>query len=130
MPALTFDIKEEHLAGLQNKQITIKDLIESVLSEDEGSALTEIAPWLVEFHKQDGGSPVASAIKITDAEFDFKTHSGKVRLAYKVSFTYGCADIFRTDDYAETSNFNIDTKDKKLTLFITDQLTRDTVDEF
>jgi len=127
---LTFDIKEERLTGLQDKQNTIKDFIESVLSEDNENAFTAIAPWLVEFHRQDGGSPVTSEIKIANAEFDHATHAGKVKLAYKVSFTYGCADIFRTDDYAETCKFNIDPEKNTLTLFITDQLHRDTIDEF
>lgn len=130
MPALTFDIREDGLTALQHKQIPIKDFIDGVLADDNGSALTAIAPWLVEFHKHDGGSPVVSEIKIADAEYDSTTHKGKVKLGYKVSVTFGCADIFRTDDYAETCKFNIDIIDKKLTLFITDQLTRDTVDEF
>ncbi|BAU53981.1 hypothetical protein [Mucilaginibacter gotjawali] len=130
MPALTFDIREDHLSGLQHQQITIKHFIDGVLSEDNGNAFTAIAPWLVEFHKRDGGSPVASEIKVAEAEYDSITHSGKVKLAYKVSFTYGCADIFRTDDYTETCKFIIDPEKNKLTLYITDQLTRDTVDEF
>jgi hypothetical protein len=130
MPALTFDIREDRLIGLQHQQIIIKDLIEVVLSKDNGSAFLEITPWLVEFHKQDGGSPVASEIKIADAELDSASHKGKVKLTYKVSFTYGCADIFRTDDYAETCKFNIDPEKNTLTLFITDQLHRDTIDEF
>lgn len=130
MPALTFDIREGRITSLQHQQITIKDLIEVVLSENNGSAFTAIAPWLVEFHKQDGGSPVASEIKISEAEYDIHAHTGKVKLAYKVSFTYGCADIFRTNDYTETCKFNIDIANNKLTLFITDQLIRDTVDEF
>lgn len=127
---MTFDIREDRLNSLQDTQITIKEFIEEVLAEDNRGAFTAIAPWLVEFHQQDGGSPVASDIKIADAEYNFTTHSGKVKLAYKVSVTFGCADIFRTDDYAETSNFTIDPQKNKMTLFITDQLLRDTVDEF
>jgi len=130
MPALTFDIDKDSLSDFQNEKITINDFIEGILSDDNRSAFTEIAPWLVEFHKQDGGSPVASEIKIANAEFDHATHAGKVKLAYKVSFTYGCADIFRTDDYAETCKFNIDPEKNTLTLFITDQLHRNTIDEF
>ncbi|WP_295674091.1 hypothetical protein [uncultured Mucilaginibacter sp.] len=130
MPALTFDTREDRLTGLQHQQITVKEFIEGVLSRDNGSAFTAIAPWLVEFHKRDGGSPVASEIKVAEAEYDSITRSGKVKLAYKVAFTYGCADIFRTDDYTETCKFHIDPKKNKLTLYITDQLTRDTIDEF
>jgi hypothetical protein len=130
MPALKFDMSEEGFARVQQKQITIKQFIENVLTKDKGSALTAIAPWLVAFHQQGGGAPVVSEIKIADAEYNFTALSGKVKLAYKVTFTYGCADIFRTDDFAETSNFTIDPQTNKLTLLITDQLTRDTIDEF
>jgi len=130
MPALTFDIRKDGLTALQDKKITVKEFIDGVLSEDNGMAIMEITPWLTEFHKQDGGSPVTSAIKIAEAEYDFATQTGKLKLAYKVSVTFGCADIFRTDDFTETCKIIIDPEKNKLTLFITDQLTRDTVDEF
>ena len=130
MPALTFDINKNGLTDVLPEETPLKDFMERVLSDDAESALKEITPWLLEFHKHDGGSPEISGLRITDCSNDLAAHSGKVTFSYKVSFTFGCAGIFRTDDYTETCKFRIDTENKKLILFITDHITRDTVDEF
>jgi hypothetical protein len=133
MPALTFDIYQDGYTSFLNGEIELKDFLEETL-HDRGDgcsgAYDDILPSLLEFHKDDGGSPEVPEFEIADCSYDKETNAGKVRLAYKVSFSFGCADIHRTDNFTETCKFGIDTERKKLTLFITDHIQRDTVDEF
>jgi hypothetical protein len=133
MPALTFDIYNGGYTNLLNKEIELQDLLKEVFydrSYDYYRPYESIISSLLDFHKDDGGSPENSGFEIVDCSYDVTTNIGKVRMAYKVSFSFGCADIHRTDEFTETSKFWIDMDHKKLTLFITDHIRRDTVDEF
>jgi hypothetical protein len=133
MPVLTFPVDEERVAALLAEQLTPVKFLEKILlvgyQNDTGFDLG-IKSSLLAFHRGDGGSPEVSKFRVLDCSFDLATQSGKVRLTYEVSFTYGCADIHRTDNFTETCKFQIDTKTQKLLLHITDQITRDTIDEF
>jgi len=130
MPTLTFDIQKDSIINLIDTKIGLKGFLDSVLFDQNGADINEIGQWLLAFHKDNGGAPVISELDIADGDYDAAQNTGKVKFTYQVSVSFGCADIFRTDDHTETCKFQIDTESNKLILFITDHITRDTVDEF
>lgn len=130
---MKFDTDNESIAALHNEQITPNTFLANILLDnynDDRGFNTGIKSSLLAFHQGDGGSPVITKFDVESCSFDPKTSAGKVRLAYEISFTFGCADIHRTDKFAETCKFEIDINEEKLLLYITDHITRDTVEEF
>jgi len=129
MPAIKFDITSQQHTDLLNKDIRLKDFLTEVLHSDANKH-EDINSSLLEFHKADGGAPETPGFWIVDCWYDNAAQVGRVRLEYEVSFTFGCADIHRTDRFTETCKFEINSENTKLILLITDHITRDTIDEF
>ncbi|MFI5138498.1 MAG: hypothetical protein ACHQIM_11795 [Sphingobacteriales bacterium] len=133
MPALKFDIFKSDFANLLPVGGGLQEFLKSTLYDlnlKNKESYDDIIPSLLNFHKADGGSPEIPKFEIIDCSYDSVSRTGMVRFAYEVFFTFGCADIYRSDKCTETCRFQIDSNNEKLTLYITDQITRDTVDEF
>jgi len=133
MPALKFDIINDYFTNLSVDDGGLQEFLKATLCDlslKNKVSYDEIIPSFLNFHKADGGSPEIPKFEIIDCSYDAVTQTGIVRFAYEVFFTFGCADIYRSDKCTETCKFQIDPNTEKLTLFITDQITRDTVDEF
>ncbi|HAL82789.1 MAG TPA: hypothetical protein DCO83_11575 [Mucilaginibacter sp.] len=133
MPELTFDISKGDFTNPPADEIDLQEFLKATLHDlsfKNKKPYDDIIPSLLDFHKADGGSPEIPKFEIIDCSYDSITYTGTVQFAYEVFFTFGCADIYRSDKCTETCKFQIDTENQKLTLFITDQITRDTVDEF
>ena len=126
MPKLVFDIANDEYSNLLNAEIELKDFLGSILPLHNN----EITDGLIEYHKDAGGSPLIPAFEIAECSYDRLTHAGKIKLKYEVFFTFGCADLHPSEFATETSKFEIDTVNNRLTLFLTDHITRDTLDEF
>jgi hypothetical protein len=133
MPALIFDIFKADFTNRLTVEGGLQEFLTATLYDlgvKNKESYDDIIPSLLNFHKADGGSPEIPKFEIIDCSYDSVTHTGKVVFGYEVFFTFGCADIHRSDKYTETCKFQIDTDNQKLTLFITDHIGRDTVDEF
>ena len=126
MPKLVFDIANNEYSNQLNAEIELKDFLGSILHRHNN----EITDGLIEYHKAAGGSPIIPAFEIAECSCDRLTHTGKIKFKYEVFFTFGCADLYPSEVATETSKFEIDTINNKLILFLTDHITRDTLDEF
>ncbi len=132
MPVFKFDIDQDDYSEILTDKTKFRCFLEHVLcnkESDNAGLYNDMKVALLAYQKADGGSPVLNDYQIADYWFDDNTLTGKLKFKYKVSFTYGCADIHRTDEFTETCKFEI-TPDEKLLLFITDYIERDMVDEF
>jgi hypothetical protein len=129
MPLITFGIHNQPDTGIFNEKAALKRFLDETFRADK-VLFDDVRSALLEFHKDDGGSPEVPDFEIVDCWYDDATRTGKVRFEYQVFFTFGCADIYPILKSAETSKFNIDLTGAKLLLFVTDHISRDTVNEF
>ena len=113
-------------SSLLNENKELKDFLKYLFDNRK----KEITDGLLEYHKDAGGSPIIPGFEIVECTYDNSSHSGKVKFKYAVFFTFGCADLHPSETATETSKFEIDTTNKTLVLFLTDYMTRDTLDEF
>jgi len=129
MPLITLGI--QNLPDVQSliDNSSLKDFLEETLRSDK-SSFDEVCAALLQFHQDEGGSPQVPDFEIAYCEYDGTTHTGKIRFEYDVFFTFGCADIYPTQKSTETSKFSIDESNSKLLLYVTDHISRDTLDEF
>jgi len=133
MPVINFQISEDKLKVLSGIKAISVDFFNNLFfaePENNKEAIEQIRTGLLAFHQQDGGSPEIHSFKITDSSFNPQTNSGKIKFGYEVFFTFGCADIHRSDICTETCTFKIEQEKHLLIIHLTDQITRDTVDEF
>ena len=126
MPKLIFDFASDRYSSLLNTEIELRNFLEQILHNHK----SEITDGLLEYHKDAGGSPIIPRFEITEYSFDSATNTGKIKFKYEVFFTFGCADLNPSEVATETSKFEIDAENKKVILFLTDHITRDTLDEF
>jgi hypothetical protein len=129
MPLVTILLHNQQNTSKLTGKAELKLFLNEVLHSDK-ALFDDVRAALVEFHQEDGGSPEVPDFEITDCWYDATSKTGKVRFEYTVFFTFGCADIYPIQKSAETSGFSIDSGSSKLLLFITDQISRDPVDEF
>lgn len=126
MPKLVFEISDDEYSNLLKVEIELKGFLERILND----RTSEIIDGLLEYHKEAGGSPTIPGFQITECSYDKDNHTGKVKFKYQVFFTFGCADLHPSEVATETSKFEINPVNNKLILFLTDHITRDTLDEF
>jgi hypothetical protein len=129
MPLITFGIYNIQNIGSLSDKAALKYFLDEVFRSDK-VLFDKIRSALLEFHKDEGGSPEVHDFEITDCWYDETSKTGGVRFIYQVFFTFGCADIYPFQKSAETSKFSIGLPGSKLLLRITDYIPRDTVDEF
>jgi len=129
MPIITFGIHNQPDTNIFHEKAALKSFLDAVFRNDE-VLFDDIRSALLAFHQEDGGSPTVPDFEIIDCWYDGATKTGKVRFEYQVFFTYGCADLCPVQKSAETSKFSIDLTGSKLLLYVTDHISRDTLNEF
>lgn len=132
MPELKYKIEIAPDLHLLSDETKLKQFLEATLCDkdaERSGLYNDLKQALTVYHKTDG-APVLNKYEIAGCAFDGVACTGKIKFRYEVAFTFGCADIHRTDEYTETCKFIVDTDNKQLVLFLTDFIQRDTVDEF
>ena len=133
MPVIKLQIEEDKLKVLSGIKAISVDFFNNLFfaePENNKEAIEQIRTGLLAFHQQDGGSPEIRTFKIIDSSFEHAANSGKIKFEYEVFFTFGCADIYRSDICTETCTIKIEPEKNLLVIYLTDQITRDTVEEF
>lgn len=93
-------------------------------TDNQKQILTE----LNNYHSDEDGAPIVPEFEIADITYNPATLTGQVRFAYRVNFSFACADKRATTNHFETSNFTVDKQ--AINLSIHDKISRDTYEEF
>lgn len=127
MATVTFPID---LPADLESDISIKLLIPVI--KETAANHEKIRAQLQAFHEDEDGSPTVADFEVNSDDFiyDAATHKGKVIFRYKVNYSFGCSDVNRDVPLLEKADFEINTLNKTLSIYIHDKMVRDSFEEF
>ncbi|OKS85592.1 hypothetical protein [Mucilaginibacter polytrichastri] len=76
------------------QHIPVEDFLTEVFKGDEGKNYQKMCSALKAYHHQNGGAPEVVAFETDGLKFDLATLSGSFVCKFKVSFFFGCDDLY------------------------------------
>ena len=135
MAALQLTYLEEEFNKLSDKEITVLQFLQSVMTYDGQQSLQArnkqlVMAQLVTYHNHRDAAPHIEDFEIVDASLDEITLLGKLKIKYIVQRFYGCSDINTAENDHETWSYQIDKDRKCLVINAPDFERLSTGDEF